>query len=140
MISVCTGAYIFPLAEIVLGSGLLMYLYWCFGACVTLCNSRKIFTSHMPQERRLLLCVKNCWYVPTLFLHAVVTENGKHRDLVRCIIVGFLYCVGSVAYASRYPEKKWPQRFDYFGSHEIMHVCVVLAGTLHLQMFIASSL
>lgn len=134
MICVCTGIYVFPLAELALGSN--FSPYWWLGTCVTLYHSKKIFTTHMPQENRILLCLKNCWYIPALLVHTVAIKRGV-EFIARCVIVGFLYCVGATAYSSKYPEKKYPGKFDYFGSHEIMHACVVLAGTLHIRLFLS---
>ena len=34
--------------------------------------------------------------------------------------------------ANRIPERLWPGKFDYFfASHQIFHVCVVLAALSH---------
>ncbi|CEL51619.1 ADIPOR-like receptor SPBC12C2,09c OS=Schizosaccharomyces pombe (strain 972 / ATCC 24843) GN=SPBC12C2.09c PE=3 SV=1 [Rhizoctonia solani AG-1 IB] len=47
---------------------------------------------------------------------------------------GVLYVTGALIYASRMPERWHPGRFDYFGaSHQIFHVCVVLAALCHYQ-------
>jgi len=42
------------------------------------------------------------------------------------------YIGGALLYASRIPERLSPGSFDYFGaSHQIFHVCVVLAALSH---------
>ncbi|KIY72679.1 HlyIII-domain-containing protein [Cylindrobasidium torrendii FP15055 ss-10] len=45
-----------------------------------------------------------------------------------------LYLVGASLYANRIPERLAPGRFDYFfSSHQIFHVCVVLAALAHFM-------
>lgn len=45
---------------------------------------------------------------------------------------GLLYLGGSWFYASRFPESRFPGRFDiWFSSHQIWHYCVLLAALLH---------
>jgi len=45
---------------------------------------------------------------------------------------GTLYIAGALIYANRVPERMAPGKFDYlFASHQIFHVCVVLAALSH---------
>ncbi|EDR08031.1 uncharacterized protein LACBIDRAFT_184966 [Laccaria bicolor S238N-H82] len=47
---------------------------------------------------------------------------------------GALYIGGALLYANRIPEKLAPGSFDYFlASHQIFHVCVVLAAWAHYR-------
>ncbi|KAK6531819.1 hypothetical protein TWF694_002986 [Orbilia ellipsospora] len=44
------------------------------------------------------------------------------------IVEGFFLLSGVVFYATRFPESRWPGKFDiWFSSHQIFHVLVVLA-------------
>ncbi|TRM63569.1 hemolysin-III related-domain-containing protein [Schizophyllum amplum] len=46
---------------------------------------------------------------------------------------GALYIAGALIYANRIPERYSPGTFDYYlSSHQIFHVCVVLAALAHL--------
>ena len=46
---------------------------------------------------------------------------------------GAFYGVGVVFFGSRWPERRWPGRFDVVGSsHGIFHVAVVCAAGVHL--------
>ncbi|KAK9687414.1 hypothetical protein K7432_014799 [Basidiobolus ranarum] len=46
--------------------------------------------------------------------------------------MGLTYVCGALIYASRVPEKWFPGKFDYIGhSHQIFHVCVVVAAVFH---------
>lgn len=48
------------------------------------------------------------------------------------LLEGVIYAMGAVFFVSRFPEKKWPGRFDVWGgSHQIWHVLVVGAGVVH---------
>jgi adiponectin receptor len=43
-----------------------------------------------------------------------------------------LNSAGALAYATKFPEKYFPNRYDIVGgSHQIMHVLVVAAGLTH---------
>jgi adiponectin receptor len=46
---------------------------------------------------------------------------------------GAVYGVGACLFASRWPEKKYPGKFDLGCSHGAFHVCVVLAAGVHLR-------
>lgn len=44
---------------------------------------------------------------------------------------GAAYMVGAFLFAIRWPERKFPHVFDYFGnSHNIFHVCCVVGAVL----------
>ncbi|EDO36050.1 predicted protein [Nematostella vectensis] len=48
-------------------------------------------------------------------------------------LMGLLYILGAIAYASRMPERFFPGRFNiWFQSHQIFHVLVVAAAAVHL--------
>ena len=48
------------------------------------------------------------------------------------LLMGGLYILGAVCYALRFPEKWWPGKFDLaFNSHNIHHVFIVMAASLH---------
>jgi adiponectin receptor len=45
---------------------------------------------------------------------------------------GVTYVIGGIIYITRFPEKKFPGKFDYFGSsHQIFHFAVVIAAYFH---------
>ncbi|KAJ7598869.1 hemolysin-III related-domain-containing protein [Mycena floridula] len=48
------------------------------------------------------------------------------------LLSGSLYIIGALLYANRIPERFAPGTFDFFfASHQIFHVCVVLAALAH---------
>lgn len=56
----------------------------------------------------------------------------NEMSLWYCILQGTLYIIGAAIYASRVPEKYYPRQFDLLGSsHQIFHVCVVMASIVH---------
>ncbi|KAF7299704.1 Hemolysin-III channel protein Izh2 [Mycena chlorophos] len=72
--------------------------------------------------------------VPTV--HCILRE-GISRVLVEyglrwILLSAALYIGGGALYANRIPERFSPGRFDYFfASHQIFHVCVLVAVCLH---------
>lgn len=48
------------------------------------------------------------------------------------LLMGLLYVIGAVIYASRVPERWFPGKFDvWFHSHQIFHILVVAAALTH---------
>ncbi|KAF8847123.1 HlyIII-domain-containing protein [Acephala macrosclerotiorum] len=47
---------------------------------------------------------------------------------------GIVYGLGAFFFATRFPESKWPGKFDvWFCSHQIFHILVVCASVVHLK-------
>ncbi|KAF8916503.1 hemolysin-III related-domain-containing protein [Mucidula mucida] len=69
----------------------------------------------------------------TLFTHGLerlVFEMGTNWLLLSAA----LYLIGATLYANRIPERFAPGTFDYFfSSHQIFHVCVVMAALSHFE-------
>ena len=52
--------------------------------------------------------------------------------LLNWYLGGISYIIGALFYILRFPEKKFPGRFDYFGaSHQIFHVLVFFGALFH---------
>ncbi|KAJ0395681.1 hypothetical protein P43SY_002474 [Pythium insidiosum] len=48
------------------------------------------------------------------------------------LLMAALYTVGAIIYATRFPERFYPGRFDVlFSSHQLWHICVVAAALVH---------
>lgn len=48
------------------------------------------------------------------------------------LLMGLLYTVGAVVYATKFPERLYPGRFDvFFSSHQLWHLFVVAAALVH---------
>jgi adiponectin receptor len=57
----------------------------------------------------------------------------QQMSLSWVILHGATYIFGAFLYAARWPERSFPERFDILGSsHQIFHLCVVLAAGTHL--------
>ncbi|KAK2751000.1 hypothetical protein FQN57_000075 [Myotisia sp. PD_48] len=70
--------------------------------------------------------------------HGVVVfgfdQLRKQIGLDWLLLQGFLYILGATIYASRFPERLYPGRFDILGSsHQIFHLLVVLAASAHMK-------
>ena len=49
---------------------------------------------------------------------------------MRCMLVQ----TGAILYACRFPERMFPGKFDLaFSSHQLFHVCVVVAAAIHYK-------
>ena len=71
-------------------------------------------------------------------LHALrlygLDQTSKQIGLYWMMLQGALYIFGAGLYACRFPESSNSGAFDKFGaSHQIFHVCVVLAAASHLK-------
>ncbi|KAH6635625.1 hemolysin-III related-domain-containing protein [Chaetomium sp. MPI-SDFR-AT-0129] len=69
-------------------------------------------------------------------LHALefygFSELDNRMGLSWILLEGCLYTFGAFLYAARFPERKFPGAFDIWGSsHQIFHVCVLLAAACH---------
>jgi adiponectin receptor len=48
------------------------------------------------------------------------------------VLMGLLYTMGAIIYATRFPERFYPGRFDVlFSSHQLWHIFVVAAALVH---------
>ena len=75
-----------------------------------------------------------CGIVPAL--HYIMAWGFEKAIYVGAIgwlaLMAVLYISGATIYAFRFPERYWPGKFDYWGqSHQIFHICVVLAALVH---------
>jgi adiponectin receptor len=45
---------------------------------------------------------------------------------------GLIYSIGALFFATRFPESRWPGKFDiFFSSHQIFHILVVMGSVVH---------
>ncbi|KAJ7220617.1 hemolysin-III related-domain-containing protein [Mycena pura] len=65
------------------------------------------------------------------FVHAM-WRNGWQETSRWLLIEAACYVGGALTYAERFPECRWPGRFDLIGSsHQIFHVCTLFAVWAH---------
>ena len=127
---------------------------------VTAWGVREVALTNVNTTRRLRICARTAWFVLVLIARAIFRGGYGDRDddrddsghdeggststaggdatidtARRLLLVGTLYPIGAALYATRFPEKTRPGWFDYFGSHEIMHACVLVAAVWHLKIF-----
>jgi adiponectin receptor len=69
--------------------------------------------------------------------HALIINSGA-KEVVEAmqldLLMGAIYIGGAVIYATRVPERFKPGAFDVaFHSHQLFHVCVVIAAMIHYK-------
>ncbi|CAE6392393.1 unnamed protein product [Rhizoctonia solani] len=77
-----------------------------------------------------------CAFVPVTHAYIIYGLERMQNEMgINWIaLTGTLYISGALIYACRVPERWLPGTFDFFGSsHQIFHVCVVLAALSHYQ-------
>ena len=103
-------------------------------ACITfsLC---KVFHKHSHRLLRFIVFASFGFYggVPTLQLYS---EKGPVEPywsyLLLLGLMAALYTGGAILYVTRIPERLYPGLFDvYAHSHQLFHVCVILAALVH---------
>ena len=76
-----------------------------------------------------------CTGIPVLhmaFFGDTIEGNAPGIKLIYWYLGGISYVVGALLYILRFPEKKFPKKFDYIGaSHQIFHVLVFLGALFH---------
>ena len=94
-----------------------------------------------PQRRSLrgalFLIFGLCTAVPILhmaFFGDYIEGYGDDIILINWYLGGISYIIGALFYIFRFPEKKFPGKFDYFGaSHQIFHVLVFFGALFHFM-------
>ncbi|KAF7303829.1 hypothetical protein MIND_00612700 [Mycena indigotica] len=77
------------------------------------------------------------------FVHAICRKGYQQADQAisfRWIVVeAMFYVIGALLYSERFPESRWPGRFDLIGSsHQVFHICSLLAVLAHCQSIVTS--
>ena len=94
-----------------------------------------------PQRRclrgTLFLIFGLCTGVPILhmaFFGKYIEGYGDDITLLNWYLGGISYIIGALFYIMRFPEKKFPGKFDFFGaSHQIFHVLVFFGALFHFM-------
>ena len=94
-----------------------------------------------PQRRcvrgTLFLIFGLCTGIPILhmaFFGNYIDGYGDDIILLNWYLGGISYIIGALFYILRFPERKFPGTFDYFGaSHQIFHVLVFFGALFHFM-------
>ena len=94
-----------------------------------------------PQRRSLrgtlFLILGLCTGIPILhmaFFGNTIEGYSKDLILINWYLGGISYVIGALFYILRFPEKKYPGKFDFFGaSHQIFHVLVFCGALFHFM-------
>jgi channel protein (hemolysin III family) len=108
-----------------------------FGITTFCLSLTKSFNSPKMREFRgkLFLIFGLSAGIPIVHLSIVgdkLTGYNSDLRLLFWYLGGVTYVLGGIIYITRFPEKKFPGKFDYFGSsHQIFHFAVVIAAYFH---------
>ncbi|EIW78393.1 HlyIII-domain-containing protein [Coniophora puteana RWD-64-598 SS2] len=104
------------------------------GAAYIVLNPEYAQPSHRGARTGVFIVLGLTAIVPVtqlLFTHGPV-HMFSEMGLGWLLLSGALYIFGALIYANRIPERLSPGRFDhFFASHQIFHVCVVIAALAH---------
>lgn len=112
-----------------------MALMFSFGVVCTVISMGKTFQSPAFRSYRAVLFVifGLCGVIPCV--HTVISKGVAHSftdgQMHWLIIMGAMYITGAIFFMTRFPECKWPGKFNLIlQSHQIFHVFVVAAALL----------
>ncbi|TFK34452.1 hemolysin-III related-domain-containing protein [Crucibulum laeve] len=106
------------------------------GAAYIVLNPEYGKPSHRGARTAVFIGLGLCAVVPVSHLIAThgASELLAEMGFGWLLASGALYIIGALLYANRIPERLAPGVFDYFlASHQIFHVCVVLAALAHYK-------
>ncbi|XP_065903323.1 progestin and adipoQ receptor family member 3-like isoform X2 [Dysidea avara] len=120
----------------------LLLLVMCLTISAVL-QMHSAFLSAQWQMRRLLLYSISVFLGLVPVLHWVVLQGGVYGTVVMLFMpyittIFLLIVIGGVFYATKFPERQFPGRFNFIGSsHQWWHVFVVLSfsATHHFATF-----
>lgn len=131
---------------------LIYYGFYCekyvaatYLACISIMSVLTFFSSLMPRfsTPEYLLARTLSFFGLAMFgvvpIGHMIVQFGFFHEEVQIIFIplmymALLYCTGAVFYATRFPERCSPGTFDrYCSSHQLWHVCVVLAALVHFN-------
>lgn len=78
----------------------------------------------------VFMCLGSCGIFP---VSIQIVRNGLHQSVIIPVLpwfllMLFLYFLGALLYAIRFPECLWPGKFDiWFSSHQLFHILVLMA-------------
>ncbi|CAA7264335.1 unnamed protein product [Cyclocybe aegerita] len=110
------------------------------GAAYIVLNPEYAKPTHRGARTAVFIGLGLCAIVPTshMFLTHPFDELVSKMGVDWLVASGALYIVGALLYANRVPERLAPGCFDYLlASHQIFHICVVLAAWAHYQGVLA---
>ncbi|KAK4188111.1 hemolysin-III related-domain-containing protein [Podospora australis] len=145
------GVVLFILGDLILGiyvvfwcETLLRYLYWSlvgiFGTLTILMTLHAKFQGQRYRLVRALMFVATglCGVAP--LIHGLILFGKSQMMMTKALpyTLAKAGCLlsGTGFYATRFPESRYPGKFDLWGSHSIFHVLVVCAAVVQLMGYL----
>ena len=108
-----------------------------FGLITFFLSLTNNFNSPKMREFRgkLFIIFGLCAGIPVIHMKLAGNKLRGYNPDIRFLfwyLGGITYIIGGIIYITRFPERKYPGKFDFFGSsHQLFHIFVVLAAYFH---------
>lgn len=108
-----------------------------FGLITFFLSLTNNFNSPKMREFRgkLFIIFGLCAGIPVIHMKLAGNKLKGYNPDIRFLfwyLGGITYIIGGIIYITRFPERKYPGKFDFFGSsHQLFHIFVVLAAYFH---------
>ncbi|KAF2661327.1 hypothetical protein K491DRAFT_449449 [Lophiostoma macrostomum CBS 122681] len=124
------GIVIFILGDLVLG---IYMIFWCepllrniYWSMIGVCGTSIIFMTMYPQVQGPQYRLFRVLMFVATGLSGLSLYFGKSR----------MPSIWTLFYAVRFPERRYPGKFDLWGSHSIFHVPVVCAAVVQITGYV----
>ena len=115
------------------------YIYLCMIYSMCTISAICLLIPYFDQDHLQMVRAGICMFtgiinvIPVAHLMFFVEKQFQHHFYIHPWLTGgMLYIIGATLYATKFPESKIPNKFDFVGSsHQLFHVCVVLAALIH---------
>ena len=113
------------------------YIYYIYINAVQYTNALHIYITYALIHYSYTLHIH---YIYITYIYIFITF--MYRAVVMLFYFGMALCycgygLGMIFYVTRFPERIWPGKFDYFfGSHSLWHCGVILGASVLLVNFV----
>jgi len=112
----------------------LRILYLAYALVVVLLLVWPLCKRHVESMARHMIFCAALGLVPAIHPFFIFSQEELRTIMPYVFAMFMCYGVGAAVFTSKWPECKWPERFDILGhSHQVWHVFVVLAAVIWVE-------
>lgn len=112
----------------------LRILYLAYALVVVLLLVWPLCKRHVESMARHMIFCAALGLVPAIHPFFIFSQEELRTIMPYVFAMFMCYGVGAAVFTSKWPECKWPGRFDILGhSHQVWHVFVVLAAVIWVE-------